>query len=305
MEIRHLRYFQAVAEAGHVTRAAERLGIQQPPLSQQIRALETELGMPLFRRHPKGVTLTDAGRLLQVEAGRLLGDFDALRQRMRLLAEGKRGVLAIGFTSSAAAHAFTPRALRESRARYPDIVLQMSEDHAAALTEALAAGRLHCGLLRVPVARPAELAFETLLHETPMVAMPMDHALARPGGPATVPIEALDGEPLILVRRPGAPGLYGNLLALCEARGVRPVIVAEVDRMLSNLNLVAAGAGLSIVPASMQGTHAHAVIYRPLEAAAGLDVPLTLAYRRAGELGPTATFIALLRELAAGAGAGT
>jgi DNA-binding transcriptional LysR family regulator len=301
MDLRHMRYFLAVAHAGHMTRAAEALGIQQPPLSQQIKALESELGVALFRRHPKGMSLTDAGRVFEAESTRLLRDFDTVQERMQLLAEGKRGALSIGFTSSAAAHAFTPQALRECRAQYPDIVLELSENNAADIIEAVASGRLHCGLLRVPVSRPAALAFDTLLHETAVAALPADHPLAlrmRNGKPRPVAINDLHGQQLILVRRPGAPGLYGNLLALCESRGVRPQVVAEVSRMHTNLNLVAAGAGMSVVPASMQGTHVGAVAYRPLKEAAQLDAPLTLVYRSADNVGPTGTFTALLRRLA-------
>lgn len=301
MELRHLRYFLAVAQTGHMTRAAEQLGIQQPPLSQQIKSLEAELGLPLFLRHPKGVTLTEAGRTLQADAERLLRDADALRQRMQLLADGKRGLLSVGFTSSAAAHAFTPRALRACRQRYPDLVLELSEDNAAAITEAVASGRLHCGLLRVPVERPAGLVFEPLLHEDARVALPVGHRLARTGRDGRlrpVAIRELHEEPLILVRRPGAAGLYANLLALCDEQQVRPKVVAEVGRMLTNLNLVAAGAGISVVPASMQGVHTEAIVYCPLKESRRLDVPLTLVRRSADSSGPTATFAALLRSLA-------
>ncbi len=301
MEIRHLRYFLAVAQAGHVTRAAEALGMQQPPLSQQIRALETELGMALFRRHPKGMSLTDAGRVFESEAGRLLRDFDTVRERMQLIAEGKRGSLSIGFTSSAAAHAYTPLVLRECRAQYPDIALELSEYNAAEITERVASGRLHCGLLRVPVSRPSDLSFDTLLHEPAVAAVPADHALAlrrHAGKPRPVAVEDLHEQPMILVRRPGAPGLYANLLALCERKRVRPRVVAEVARMHTNLNMVAAGAGITVVPSSMIGTHAASVAYLPLKAASQLDVPLTLVYRSADNVGPTRTFTTLLQRLA-------
>ncbi len=181
MDIRALRYFVAVAGTGHMTRAAEQLGIQQPPLSLQIKALERELGVLLFRRHPRGVALTDAGRLFQAEALRMLQDMEAMKQRMARVAKGQAGTLAVGFTSSAAAHRFMPEALRAFRRAYPAVELQLREDNAAELTDALAAGRLHCGLLRVPVARPEGLVFETLLREPVLVAMPSDHrfALAR------------------------------------------------------------------------------------------------------------------------------
>ena len=112
MGIRWLRYSLAVAEAGHITRAAAQLGLQQPPLSQQIKALEAELGLRLFERHAKGVTLTDAGRLLQAEARQLLADATAMQLRMQQLAAGEQGRLALGFTSSAGAHADMSRTLR-------------------------------------------------------------------------------------------------------------------------------------------------------------------------------------------------
>lgn len=300
MDIRALRYFAAVAETGHMTRAAEQLGIQQPPLSQQIKALERELGVLLFRRHPRGVALTDAGRLFQVEALRMLHDMEAMKQRMARVAEGQAGTLAVGFTSSAAAHRFMPEALRAFRRAHPGVELQLREDNAAELTEALAAGRLHCGLLRVPVARPEGLVFETLLREPVLVAMPSDHrfALARGKGSRPLPLSRLCEEGIILVRRPGAPGLYAELLALCHAKGLRPRVVAEVDRMMTNLNLVAAGVGLSVVPASMTGVHAHAIAYARLADGGQLDAPLTLVSRAEEDNLPARHFAALLRRLA-------
>jgi DNA-binding transcriptional LysR family regulator len=299
LDLRLLRYFQTVAEEGHMTRAAARLGLQQPPLSQQIKALEVQLGLQLFERHPKGVRLTEAGRLLKVEVDKILRDMADMQQRMSRLAQGEQGRVTVGFTSSAAAHRFTPAALRECRRRYPDITLELSEANAADITAAVLAHRLDCGLIRVPVAQPAELQFEILFREPVMLALPVDHHLlqGRPAKPCLSLVDLHD-EPLILARRPGAPGLYANLLAQCEALGVKPRIAAEVDRMMSNLNLVAAGAGISVVPASMQGTHPEAIVYCPLKEATLLDAPMTLVRRRAAPTGAVATFLALLAELA-------
>lgn len=300
MELRHLRYFVTVAETGHMTRAAALLGMQQPPLSQQIKALEQELGFTLLHRHPKGVSLTDGGRQFLGEAKRLLGDFTDMRERMRRLASGQFGVLTVGFTSSAAAHAYTPAVLRACRSEQPGIALTLSEDNAAGLIEAIAKSRLHCGFLRVPVAQPEGVSFETLLTEPALLALPLDHRLAGVPRASTtpVPLAELEGEDLILVRRPGAPGLYANLLALCERHGVKPRSFVEVDRMMMNLNLVAAGAGISVVPASMRGTHGHSIVCRPLEKHASLEAPLSLAYRTHDHAGPTATFLALARRIA-------
>lgn len=297
MDLKHLRYFVAVAEAGHITRAAERLGMQQPPLSQQIRALEGALGTALFHRHPKGVTLTDSGRLLLEDSRRLLGEAEALRARMRAVAAGHAGVLAVGFTSSAASHAFTPQVLRACRQAFPGIALQIREDHAAGLTEAVAAGRLHCGFLRVPVDRPAGLRFETLLREPVLAALPAGHPLlARKAKPLSLP--ALKSEPFILVRQSGAPGLYAQLLSLCEELGFTPTVAHEVSRMMTALNLVAAGEGVTVVPASMRGAHAQAIEYRPLSGARSLDAPLTLVYREGEESAALQSFVDLVREAA-------
>ena len=317
MELRHLRYFVAVAEAGHMTRAAAHLGIQQPPLSQQIRALEATVGTPLFKRHPKGVSLTDAGRVFLVEARRIMSGVEAMEQRMGRVAKGIEGVLHIGFTSSAALHAFTPEALRACRNRYPGIELVLSENNAAEITEGVTGGRLHCGFLRVPVSRPAGLVHETLLSERVVVALPLDHRMANTGVASKsaqvaartnrsgampqrgVTLKDLHNENVILVRRPGAPGLYANLLALCEARGVRLNVVAEVERMMTSLNLVAAGAGISVVPASMQGAHPHALAFRPFVDSVRLDAPLTLVHREGEETGPAGRFVELARAMAA------
>lgn len=300
MEFRHLRYFVAVAELGHISRAAEAVGIQQPPLSQQIKALERQLGVALFKRHPKGVTLTDAGQALLVDARRILDGVAAAEERMQRIARGLGGVLAVGFTSSVAAHAFTPKLLRSCRRNFPGIGLQLSEANAAELIERVGDGKLHCALLRVPVARPQGVTFETLLSEPAVLALPIDHPLAKAYGPRdAVPLKALQGQSLILVRRPGAPGLYGNFLALLDRHGVEVVVVAELERMMSNLNLVASGAGITVVPTSMKGAHPNSVVYRALPARTRLEAPITIAYRKDELHGATETFLRLARRIAA------
>ena len=302
MELRQLRYFLAVAETEHMTRAAAVLGIQQPPLSQQIMALERQLGLTLFHRHPKGMSLTDAGRLFLPEATRLIQDMLALEQRMARIAKGQTGVLSIGFTSSTAAHAFVPRLLRESRRSHPGIALELNEDNAAGIIEAVASNRLHCGFLRVPVSQPEKLKFEKLLNESVVVALASSHPLAQSksrSGKHALSLLDLRDEPFILVRRSNALGLYANLLTLCRELGFEPRVAAEVEKMLTNLNLVAAGVGISVVPASMQGMQAHSVSYRALAQSNRLDAPITLVYRRDDCVGPTKEFVQLARRIAA------
>ncbi len=301
MDFRQLRYFVTVAEAGHITRAAERLGIAQPPLSQQIKALETRIGVQLFRRHARGVALTDAGKLLLNDARTILRDVAALEARLAHSASGLHGRLSIAFTSSAAAHRFTPAVLRACRQAYAGIELVLGEDNAAGIIEALATAHLDCGLLRVPTAQPDGVVFETLLREPVLIALPVGHRLLPARKtllPPVLKLSDLREESLILVRRPGAAGLYASFLELCRGAGFEPRVALEVDRMMTNLNLVAAGAGVSLVPASMRGMHPHAIVYCPLADAGTLDAPLTLAYR-AGELGGAlASFVTLARKVA-------
>jgi DNA-binding transcriptional LysR family regulator len=284
MELRHLRYFVAVAEEQHFTRAAERLGMQQPPLSLQIRALEAELGFALFVRHPKGASLTAGGAVFFEEAQAILAGIDAAAARAARAASGATGQLAIGLTSSAAAHGLIPAVMRRYRAAYPAVQIDFSERNAAELGEALAERRLHAAFLRLPVQELPEVQYTPLLMEPMLLALPTGHrAIVRDerhkrGAPRAVALSALAGETLILVRRRGAPGMYANLMAACAAAGVAPGRVIEVERMLTNISLVAAGAGVSAVPASMQGFHADSVVYCPM-ADGSLAAPLTMGVR--------------------------
>ena len=175
------------------------------------------------------------------------------------------------------------------------------QENAAEITEAVAHAEAPCGFLRVPVAHPPGLRFETLLVEPVVLAVPIGHRLARGDaarrGAGTA--RDLHDENLILVRRPGAPGLYANLLTLCSASGARPRVVAEVERMMTSLNLVAAGAGITVVPASMQGAHPHAIAYRPFRSGAKLRAPITLSVSREGDANPAVTtFANLARSIA-------
>lgn len=300
MELRHLRYFIAVAEEEHFTRAAERLQIQQPPLSQQIRALEEELGFSLFRRHPRGAALTPGGVVFLAEARAILASVSEGAARAARAASGAEGHLSVGFTSSAAAHAMIPRIVRAYRAAWPGVRLDCREGNAAELTEALAAGTLNAAFLRLPVSRPDGIVFQSLLEEEMLLVLPTGHpALARHKGRGMprIALKALSDEPFVLVRRGGAPGMYADLVAACEKAGFTPRIAVEVDRMLTNISLVAAGTGVSAVPASMRGFHEGSVVYCKI-ADGGLSAPLTLACRDADRPPTLVNFLAEAERLA-------
>jgi DNA-binding transcriptional LysR family regulator len=299
MELRHLRYFVAVAEEAHMTRAAARLGIQQPPLSAQIKALEKDIGVVLFTRHPRGVALTAGGSALLPAARSILASVERARLHVVHSAEGMEGNVCVGFTTSVAAHSFSSDVIRAYRRAYPRVSLDLRESNAAELTQLTARGEMHVALLRLPVAKPPELVFAQLLDEEMLLVLPRDHALLAPrrGRAVThVTLASLAREPFVLVRRPGAPGMYADLLQACYAAGFTPQIAAEVDHMLTNINLVAAGIGVSVVPASMRGFRRDCVAYCRLDDAPGLRAPITLAYRAGNRNPAAANFIALARR---------
>jgi DNA-binding transcriptional LysR family regulator len=297
MELRHLRYFVAVAEEGHVTRAAERLGIQQPPLSQQIQALERELETQLFRRKPRGVELTPAGVALLDEARAILVRADEAVAAAKRAARGEAGRIGIGFTSSASFHPFVPRAIRTFREAHPLVALALEESGTTELVEALRARSLDVAFVRSPVGESADLFVRPLLEEPMVAALPSGHALSA--GREPLPLAALAGETFILYRRPVGPGLHDAIIAACDRAGFSPTIGQEAPRMLSTLSLVAAGLGVTVVPASMSRLEAEGVAYRPLDPSAELTAPLNLAYRRDEISAAVRRFVGLVQRDAA------
>jgi DNA-binding transcriptional LysR family regulator len=367
MEMRHLRYFIAVAEEGHITRAAERLNMQQPPLSQQIHALEKELGVQLFRRKPRGVELTDGGRAFLDEARVILARVDHAVATTRRTARGEQGRVAIGFTSSAPFHPFVPRAIRSFRDLYPLVALQLEEAGTSELVDALRDEQVDAAFIRSPVSDPLGLVVLPLLEEDMLVALPSGHALAPIGAieqrpavrhptaehttalstvglatksgdtvqpvtsqssannspavpsdsldphgddtkplhtlaasndDAALPLATLAGETFILYRRLLGPGLYDTIMAACHGAGFSPHVGQEAPRILSTLNLVAAGLGVSIVPASLRRLRMDGVSYRRLEASPRLKAPINLAYRGDEQSAAVRGFVELVRRAA-------
>jgi DNA-binding transcriptional LysR family regulator len=299
MDLRQLRYFVAVAEERHITRAAQRLGLQQPPLSQTVAALEAELGGALFTRLPRGVELTPAGLVLLAEAYDIIVSFERAASLVRQVLGGRVGRLSIGFTTSAMLHPVVATIIRAFRAEAAEVELDLQEGNAAELTERVQRGELAAGFLRVPVARPAGIVFMHLLDEALMLALPQGHALLQAAPRRSVDLAALAGERFILVRRPHAPGIYANLLNACREAGFEPQIAAEVGHMLTNINLVSAGVGISLVPASMREVNLRQVSYVPVTPAPGLAAPLTLAYLDRGRSPMLDRFVALSCQIAA------
>ncbi|SKA31939.1 DNA-binding transcriptional regulator, LysR family [Enhydrobacter aerosaccus] len=294
MELRHLRYFVAVAREGHITRAAEKLHIQQPPLSQQIRALEREIDAPLFLRHPRGVTLTDAGRCFLADAEAILAQAESAKIRARRTARGEAGRIAVGFTTSAPFHPLVARAIREFRQNRPDISFVLEESSSAELVSALRDERLDIAFIRSGLVDPQGIDVHALLHEETAVAFPARHPLAKR---SRVTLKDLADETFILYRRPDGRGLYDVIIAACSAAGFSPHVDQEAPRIVSTLNLVAAGLGITIVPASLSRLPLEGVTYRPLQGKPPLRIPLNLACRRDERSAATLAFIDLVRRL--------
>jgi DNA-binding transcriptional LysR family regulator len=294
MELRHLRYFIAVAEERHVTRAAERLGMQQPPLSQQIRALERELDVQLFRRLPRGVELTDAGSALLADARAILSHIDHAFATTRRTARGEQGQVAVGFTSSAPFHPFVPRIIRAYREAFPLVALTLEEGGTTELIDDLRNERIDAAFIRTAIADQEGLVVSTLLREAMVLALPRGHGLARRED--AVALKALAGETFIVYRRRNGPGLYDAILSACNAAGFSPRVGQEAPRIVSTLNLVAAGLGISLVPESLQRMRMDGVVFRRLTGAAQPKAPLYLASRRGESSAAVRKFLELVRR---------
>jgi DNA-binding transcriptional LysR family regulator len=294
MELRHLRYFIAVAEEGHVTRAAERLGMQQPPLSQQIRALERELDVQLFRRRPRGVELTDAGSTLLNEARAILAHIDHASAAAKRTARGEQGRIAVGFTSSTPFHPFVPRLIRSYRDAFPLVALTLEEGGTMDLVDDLRDERIDVAFVRTAITDLEGLVVSPLLKEAMVLALPRAHRLAR--HTKAVSLKALSEETFIVYRRHNGPGLYDAILSACNASGFSPHIGQEAPRIVSTLNLVAAGLGISLVPESLQRMRMDGVVFRRIGDVAKPMAPLYLVCRRGDTSPAVRRFLELVRR---------
>lgn len=262
MELRHLRYFVAVADEGHFTRAASQLGIGQPPLSLQIQQLERELGTPLFKRLPRGVVLTDAGRAFAQDARRILRDVEQASEHARRVASGELGRIRVGMINSAPFHPLIPQVIREFRRRYPNVAFSLEERTTPGLVTAVRSDAVDVAFVRPIHGSDDGLSVQTVLDEDMLVALPAGHALARR---KQIDLLALSIEPFVLFSRAVGAGLHDEIVAACRAAGFSPRVVQEASQVTSIVNLVASGLGVSILPASMQHMHTDGVKFRPIK----------------------------------------
>lgn len=297
MELRHLRYFIAVAEEGNITRAAERLGMEQPPLSQQIKAIERQLDVQLFRRKARGVALTDAGRALLDDARAVLARLDLAMETTRRTARGEQGRICVGVTPTAPFHPFVPRVIRAFREAFPAVSMTLEECLSYDLLERLRSERMDVAFIRSSVADAEGLVIHPLLEEAMLVALPKGHALVQGNDDAALSLKRLAGETFILYGPPGS-GMYDMTIAACHLAGFNPRIGQLAPRITLTLGLVAAGLGISIVPVSMSRMNMDGVAYRRLKGTAHAKAILNLASRRGDPSAVVRHFLDSVRQAA-------
>jgi DNA-binding transcriptional LysR family regulator len=262
MELRHLRYFVAVAEELSFTRAAERLHIGQPPLSQQIQALEHEIGARLFERNKRRVLLTEAGRLFLADARRMLALSDQAKETARRAHLGEAGELRVGFTFSTP---FTPlfaKVVRRYRQQYPGVLLTFHEMATLPQLAKIEARELDVGFVRPASMRLPQAVQLTMLRQDPLrLVLPADAPLARK---KKISVQDLAGQAFVVFPKDAGTGIYHQINDLCRAAGFTPQIAMEAGEPSTIIGLVAAGCGISVLPSSFEGIHMEGVVYRPL-----------------------------------------
>jgi DNA-binding transcriptional LysR family regulator len=299
MELRHLRYFVAVAEELHFGRAAERLHIAQPPLSRQIRDLEREVGTPLFERIPRGVELTPAGRAFLPEARLTLAQAERAQRTAQRAARGETGRLRVGFVEAATYRGILPDVLGFFRMHLPDIGISLLEMDPVEQAEAFRDGRIDLGILHSPPADADRwLRVEPVYADALIAAIPRAHRFAAR---ARVTLANLATEAFVLFPRYAAPGLYDDIIARCRSAGFSPRIVQEAEGWHTLAGLVGAEVGVAFVPKSLANFQRPGVVYRPVRALS-VDMQMSAVWKR-GEKSPVRDrFVTSLRAVAGAAG---
>jgi DNA-binding transcriptional LysR family regulator len=281
MELRHIRYFLAVAEERHFTRAAAKVGIGQPPLSQQIKDLEGEVGAALFHRLAHGAELTEAGKAFLAGVMEMPSIAERATMAARRAARGETGSLRVGFTATANFNVVVPSTIRAFRRAYPDIDLTLDEANTPSLITGLREGTLDAAFLRPGAGGTGELQMRQLSEEPIVVALPKRH---RAAALEEIDLALLKDDPFLLFPREIAPALYDTIVEACRKADFEPIIGQLVPHIASIVNLVAAELGVSIVPASMMQVRVAGTAYRRI-AGQSPTTQLALAHRR-GETSP-------------------
>jgi DNA-binding transcriptional LysR family regulator len=295
MELRHLRYFVAVAVERNFARAADKLGIGQPPLSQQIKSLERELGVELFVRTPQGAALTQAGEAFLVEARRVLDDAARAAQVAQRAARGESGQIRIGFTGSAAFNPLVPTLIQRYTQRFPAVQLTLDEANTPILVQGLAEGRHDAVFFRPGRTTLTELdgiAVQRLPDEPMKIVLPSAHPLAAR---RRLPLAALANEPFVLVPGPAGITLNEEIVRACAEAGFSPRLAQPAPQIASVVNLVAAGLGVSIVPAAIAQVQVKGVRYLDVTGVR-MSAKLSLGWREGDTSATLRQFVALAQH---------
>jgi DNA-binding transcriptional LysR family regulator len=290
IELRHFRSVVVLAEELNFGRAAARLYMTQPPLSQQIRLLEEQLGVTLFNRTKRQVQVTEAGRILAREGRRILADSEqAVRETVKA-SHGELGILRLGSISSA--DCIVVKTLKAFARCTPNVQFEMQSMSTNAQLEAIHSGRIQAGFFRLPASDPT-LTIKPLLREPLIVAVPQGHILA---GKKHLSLTALANEQLVLVSRSSDPGLYDSILTGCKASGFNPRIAYETADVYASLRIVAAGLGISILP-SLRHFHQPGVVLRQLQTPAP-RTEMAVAYSEENSSQLLQQFLEVLQDIA-------
>lgn len=292
VELRHLRYFQAVAQEGSFTRAAARLHMAQPPLSRQIRQLEDELGVTLIERGSRALKLTEAGRFLLEQSLQLTARLEEIVQGTRRLGRHERGWFGIGFVPSSL-YGFVPELIRRLREADPRIEVGLAEMTTLPQIEALKAGRIDIGIGRILLDDPA-IERRVLMAEPLLAALPSLHPLAKR---RRVSIAELAAQPFVLYPARPRPNYGDYVLDLFRAAGHVPQVVQEANELQTAIGLVAAGLGVTVVPASVHRLHREDIVHVPIDADTFVS-PLILSHRKDDRSAFLADAVALAVQLA-------
>jgi len=288
--MRHLRYFVAVAEELHFGRAAERLHMTQQPLSQQIRQLETELGVLLFHRTKRQVQLTEPGKAFLGEARQILQKADQAVEMVRQVAQGESGRLKVGF-SGFATYSILPKVLRVFREFFPRVELELEEMTTSVQVQALQDQQIHLGMM-IPPVPDATLNLELILREPFVVILPETHSLATQ---LELTLLDLANESFILVSRHLEPGYYDQCISLFQKAGFSPKVIQKASQKQTILGLVSASMGVSLAPASIRNIQRTGVVYTTLNAPMS-EVDLAAVWRQDEQSPILQKFLKVIRE---------
>jgi DNA-binding transcriptional LysR family regulator len=292
MELRHLRYFVAVAESLHFGQAAATLGIAQPSLSHQIRQLEAELETSLLRRTKRRVELTESGRLFLDEAREILARADRAAIIARRVGHSHAQRLRVGF-GYCMDQSHLAAVVGDFKAKHPTVQIEAKTFSVPAQFGLLADGRLDVGFVRPP-AGELPLNCEVVMRDPLLIALPPKHRLvSKP----RIPLSALASEPFILVPRDAVPVFHDAVLKACRAAGFVPHAPHEADQLQMMIGMVAAGAGVALVPAGARKIKQYRLVYRPVKSPSPDPIETALAWRRDDASPLVADFVAAARRV--------